>query len=256
MASQERLWGISLQYKLAFEGLKTTDMIASLYLLWDVYNCYKLWFRLSWEREAQQESPVGVPLGGGSTGCLSPVRGQWHLTPSPFQGFSQRKCAGPSKMSCAEIAAHFLSPAPWPLMRTMGIELQIYGQELDSWISVGPFQLKLFLILWLNSSSHAHNSECAQTYCACMIKLSEFWLWKFGWKPYSGETVTFSTFSWNNAQICLHTANIGFCFGGALIIRAHLGTNHCLPCFRCDFKHTREIWLFRLHWKALILERH
>lgn len=47
MARQERLCGINLQYKLAFEGLKTTDMIASFYLLWDVYNCYKLWFRLS-----------------------------------------------------------------------------------------------------------------------------------------------------------------------------------------------------------------
>lgn len=47
MASQERLYGINLQYKLAFEGLKSMDMIASLYLLQDVYSCYKLWFRLS-----------------------------------------------------------------------------------------------------------------------------------------------------------------------------------------------------------------
>lgn len=196
MASQERLCGINLQYRLAFEGVKTTYMIASLYLLWDVYNCYKLWFRLSWERGETQGSLLGVPLRGGSTGCLSLVRGQWHLTSSHFQGFSQRKCAEPSKKSYAEIAAHFLSPAPWQVMsyETMGIELQKYCQELDSWIPVGPFQLRVFLILWFNSCSHPCYSKCAQTYCACMIKLSEFWLWKFGWKTDSDKTLLPSAF--------------------------------------------------------------
>lgn len=58
---------------------------------------------------AQQENAIGVPVGVGSTGCLS---SGCHLTQSPFQGFSHRRCAEPSKMPCAEMAACFLPPAP------------------------------------------------------------------------------------------------------------------------------------------------
>lgn len=82
MASQERLCGINLQYKLAFEGLKTTDVIASLYLLWDVYNCYKLWLRLSWERRSTVREPCWCSPGSRKHG-LPQHRVSAHTVPFP-----------------------------------------------------------------------------------------------------------------------------------------------------------------------------
>lgn len=124
------------------------------------------------------------------------------------------------------------------LVRTVGIELKQYCQELDSWIPVVPFQLRAFLILWFNSSSHPCDTKCTQTYCACMIKLSEFWLWKFGWKPDSDKTLLPSAFVTETTRLKFaHTQKIlAFFMVGVSLSEPIWG--QCLPCFICDTKNT------------------
>lgn len=122
MAKRNRLCEVNPHPKQVFEGLKTTDVIVSFYLLQGVYNFIN--FGSVCEprnKEHNKETLLVFPrlcpvwLGAGSAGHLIPA---FHVPRFPFYCLCRRKCAGLSKMTfCAEMAAGYPPPAPggpWP----------------------------------------------------------------------------------------------------------------------------------------------